>query len=396
MILAPLLAAWAAEIEVGVDAASAQAAVDLAADGDIVVLGPGEWPGPVHISRPVTLTSRGGVLVGDKGSTVTVDGPGVVIDGLSVRGSGDELRGPDACIWVSPKGVGTVVVDSELSDCLFGIWLHEVRGARLENNHVIGRPEERNPTKGNGIHLFDCEQLAVLGNTVEGARDGIYVSATEDSVIRGNQVSDQRYGIHYMFSYDNVISDNIANDNSGGIALMESRGLTVTGNTASRNKRQGILFRDVQYTHIEHNVVEYNGEGLFFFSSLDNEIIGNLIRGNQVGAKVWAGTERNVVRDNAFVANRQQVFYMSNEDQYWEPNYWSDYLGGDQDHDGPGDRPYRTDAFLAQLLHRYPQAVLLLNSPTLEILSQLQSRLPAMRVNTVVDERPLVSRPRGL
>jgi nitrous oxidase accessory protein len=387
------LVALATDLVVGVDAPGVQAAVDLAVAGDTVVLGPGEWPGPVRITEAITLTSRGGVLVGDEGSTIVVEGPGVVVDHLTLRSSGDDLSGPDACIWVAPEGVGTVVVDSELTDCLFGIWLHEVRGARLERNHVVGRPDERAPTKGNGIHLFDSEQLVVADNLVEGARDGIYVSATEDSVIRGNQVSDQRYGIHYMFSYDNTIDANVADNNSGGIALMESRGLTVTDNIARNNLRQGILFRDVQYTRIEGNTVEGNGEGLFFFSSLDNEVIGNVIRGNQVGAKVWAGTERNVVRDNAFIANREQVFFMSNADQHWEPNYWSDYLGWDQDADGFGDRPYRTDAFLAQLLHRYPQAVLLLNSPTLEILSQLQRRLPALRVPTVVDDTPLVARP---
>jgi len=385
--------ALGAEIVVGTDTGSIQTAVDRAEAGDIVVLGPGDWEGPVRVSKAITLTSRGGVLVGKEGSTLVVEGPGVVIDNLEIRGSGDDLRGPDSCIWVGPAGVGTVVVDSELSDCLFGIWLHEVRGARLEKNHIIGRPEERPPSKGNGIHLFDSEQLVVSGNTVEGARDGIYVSATEDSVIRGNQISDQRYGIHYMFSYDNVIEDNVANNNSGGIALMESRGLTVTGNTASHNKRQGILFRDVQYSAIKRNTVEFNGEGLFFFSSLDNQIEDNWIAGNQVGAKIWAGTERNEVRGNAFIGNRQQVFYISSFDQNWEPNYWSDYMGWDQDSDGHGDRPYRNDAFMAQLLHRYPQAVLLLSSPTIEILSQLQNRLPSLRVATVVDERPLVSRP---
>lgn len=389
------LTAPAAEIVVGDDAPGAQEAVDLAEPGDTVVLGAGDWHGPVRIDKAIRLTSRGGVLVGEEGSTLVIEAPGVVVDHLVVRGSGDDLRGPDCCIWIGPEGTNAVVTDSELTDCLFGIWLHEVRGARLERNRVVGRPDERPPTKGNGIHLFNSEHLTVSHNVVEGARDGIYVSATEDSVIRGNTVSNQRYGIHYMFSYDNTIDGNLANNNSGGIALMESRGLTVTNNIAKNNKRQGILFRDVQYTRIVGNTVEANAEGLFFFSSLDNEIVDNVIKHNQMGAKIWAGTERNVVQGNAFIANRQQVFYMSNADQYWEPNYWSDYLGWDQDADGFGDRPYHANAFQAQLLHRYPQAVLLLNSPTLEILSHLQQRLPALRVHTVIDSKPLITRPKA-
>jgi len=393
MITLWLAAALAAEVVVGLDADSVAAAVEIASVGDTVVLGPGEWTGPVMVDKPLVITSRGGVLVGSEGSTLTVAAPGVVVDGLKVRSSGDDLRGPDACIYVEPAATGTVITRSTLQDCLFGIWLHEVHGARLVDNHVTGRPDERAPQKGNGIHLFDCEGLEVRGNTVIGARDGIYVSATDDSLIADNEVSQQRYGIHYMYSQRNRIENNIANENSGGIALMQSRDLTVVGNTANHNRRHGILFRDAQYSTITGNHVEGNAEGLFFFSSLDNLIADNVIIGNQIGARVWAGTERNEVRDNAFIDNAQQVFYVSSTDQTWGSNYWSDYLGWDQNHDGLGDRPYRNDALMAQLLHKHPAAVLLLNSPTLEFLITLQSQLPALRVPTVIDESPLLTPP---
>lgn len=383
--------ALAAEIVVGENTQSVQEAVDQAVAGDKVVLPEGRWPGPVVVRDPITVVSRGGILVGNEGTALRIESPGVALEGLVIEGSGDDLQGPDACVYVAPGGAGTVIRDSRFTDCLFGIWLHEVRGARVVNNVVIGRPDAIAPRKGNGIHLFDSDQLEIRGNTVSGARDGIYVSATENSLIAENNVSNQRYGIHYMYSHDNIVEGNVANDNSGGLALMQSRGLTVRGNVAKNNRRHGILFRDAQYCEITGNRVEGNAEGLFFFSSLDNTIVGNVIASNQIGARVWAGTERNDIHDNAFVANRQQVFYVASEDQYWGPNYWSDYLGWDQDADGHGDRPYRNDAFMAQLLHRYPQAVLLLNSPTLELLGQLQSRLPALRVPTVIDERPLLS-----
>lgn len=382
--------AFGAEWVVGTNIDSVQQAVDKAEPGDTILLGPGEWLGPVVIDKAITLGSSGGTLVGELGTTLTIRAPGVLIDGLTLRSSGDELTGPDACVWVGPEATGTVIVNSDITDCLFGIWLHEVRGVRVQDNHVVGRPDVRVPSKGNGIHLFDSEQLVVTGNTVVGARDGIYVSATDDSVISHNEVSDQRYGIHYMYSHDNVVEFNTANNNSGGIALMESRGLTIHANIARNNERQGILFRDVMTTTITDNIVENNGQGLFFFSSLDNTIRGNWIAGNQIGAKIWAGTERNVVEGNAFVSNAEQVFYIAHEDQEWGPNYWSDHLGWDQDGDGLGDRPYRNDAFMAQLLHTYPQAVLLMNSPTLELLMQMQHKLPALHVATVTDAHPLM------
>jgi nitrous oxidase accessory protein len=385
--------AAAAQIEVGTDVATLAEALERAKPGDRVVLGPGAWDGPVVLDKAITLASRGGTLVGKEGHTLVIRAPGVVLDGLQIAGSGDDLQGPDACIYVEPSASGAVITGCTLSDCLFGIWLHEVRGAQILDNHVTGRPDVMVHSKGNGIHLFDSEQLTVRGNTVVGARDGIYVSATEDSVIADNVVSNQRFGIHYMYSYDNVIEGNVANDNSGGIALMESMRLTVRNNAAARNKRHGILFRDVQYSQITGNSVEENTEGLFFFSSLDNRIEGNRIAHNQVGARIWAGTERNEVRNNAFIANREQLFYIATHDQHWGSNYWSDYAGWDQDGDGHGDRPYRNDALMAQLLHRYPSAALLMNSPGLELLRLLQQRLPALRVPTVIDNHPLLSPP---
>ena len=210
-------------------------------------------------------------------------------------------------------------------------------------------------------------------------------------------MSDTRYGIHYMFSYDNVVSHNHARGNVGGIALMESHGITATHNVSSDNKEHGILFRDAQRCTIRHNRVERNGNGLFFFSSVDNVIEHNVVAHNEVGAKVWAGSDRNEVASNAFLVNRVQLFYIASTDLVWGDaragNFWSDYLGWDQNGDGVGDRPYRVDSFTTRLIHRYPAASLLLRSPALELLTHLEQTLPLLRTPTVIDRRPLSRRP---
>lgn len=388
-------AAGAAEWVVGVDAPTAQATVDLAAEGDTVRLPEGTWRGPVVLDRRITLAGAGGVLDGgDLGTVLTVVAPGTVVDGVRVRGSGTELTGltPDACVRTTALATGAVIRNVEAWDCTFGIWVHETRGAQVVDNRVTGRPEPRPSERGNGVHLFDGSQLVVRGNTVAGTRDGIYVSATDDSLIADNVASEVRYGIHYMYSQRNEVRGNHTHRCSGGIALMQSSHLTVIGNDASDNVQKGILFRDVQYSTIQGNRVERNAEGLFFFSSLDNLIADNLVKGNDVGARIWAGSERNVVRGNRFVGNRQQVFYVAAEDQIWGDehagNTWSDYLGWDQDGDGRGDRPYRADSFVASLLFEYPQAVLLLSSPSLEMLRYLEERMPALRAPTVIDPHP--------
>jgi nitrous oxidase accessory protein len=389
-----LLLALLGVVVVGVDAPTVQAAIDQAEAGETVEVPPGRWPGPVVIEKSLILQGTGGIIDGGlSGTVVRVNAPGARLLDVQVKGSGDELQGPDACVWIGPKAVGAAVIGSELTDCLFGIWVHEARGVILQDNVVVGRTDlGHRSNRGNGIHLFDSSELRVVGNTVRGSRDGIYVSATEDSLIEGNQLSDVRYGLHYMYSYDNVIRGNVARRNTAGMALMGSNNLLVVGNIATDNDKHGLLFRDMQYSTIRGNVVEHNGEGLFFFSSLDNVIEGNRIAHNDVGARVWAGTERNVVRGNHFVANRQQVFYVAATDQTWGDaeagNTWSDYLGWDQDGDGRGDRPYRLDTFVAGLIYRYPAAALLLASPAMEILTQLQSRMPLLRTPAIVEEAP--------
>jgi nitrous oxidase accessory protein len=67
------LPAWAKRIAVG-PADDPQGIVDLAAEGDVVVLGAGEHRGPIRITRKLTVEGEpGAVLVGPgKGSVVTV------------------------------------------------------------------------------------------------------------------------------------------------------------------------------------------------------------------------------------------------------------------------------------------------------------------------------------
>ena len=389
--------AAAATLDVGVHGATVQETVDAAAEGDVVRIVEGTWDGPVRIDKAITLQGAGGRISSFDGKTVVVAAPNVVLDGIEVVGSGRDLATSDACIYFEPEAVDAEIRDSKVSDCLFGIWVHTTHGVRIVGNHVVGRPGLRDADRGNGIHLFDADGLTVQDNVVEHARDGVYVSATENSLIAGNRLSHMRYGLHYMYSYDNEVRDNIATHNIGGIALMSSFRLHVHGNIATDNKKHGMFFRDLQYCDIHHNRVQRNGEGLFFYSTLDNRIHHNLVQANDRGARVWAGTERNEVFQNAFVGNRQQVFYVARDDQEWGTdeggNHWSDYIGWDHDDDGRGDRPYRVDSMSSGLLHAHPEAVLLLGSPTLELLRQVQGKVPALKRPTIIDRRPAVRNP---
>ncbi len=401
LVFLVLLAPRSVEAEVfvaGRDAPSVQAAIARAAPGDVVEVPEGRWLEHVVLDRAITLRGTGGVLDGaGEGTVLRVEAPGAIVEGLFIRGSGDDLGAPDVCVFVAPEAEGAVIRDNRLDDCAFGIWTHSVDHVRVLDNHIVGRAGVRTSDRGNGIHLFDGTHLEVRGNFVRDCRDGIYVSATHDSVIAENTFEDQRFGIHYMYSFRNRIEGNTSRRNGGGIALMQSRELHVVGNIVEDSEEVGILFRDAQYCEIRGNILRRNGEGMFFFSSTENEIKDNRFVHNDMGMRIWAGSLRNEVSGNAFIGNRQQVFYVSSADQVWGEdgpgNFWSDYLGWDQDGDGVGDRPYRIDSFTANLLHGHPAAVLLLRSPILELLQQLERKLPLLTVPTIIDLSPMVRDP---
>lgn len=402
LVLFIALLLWAATSmaasHTAVPGTSLQALIDSAAAGDSIIVPSGTWRGSVTISKTLVIEGQTGAVIdgGGSGTVVRILAPNVTVKGFEIRGAGDDLSGPDAGIHVGKTAEGSLVSDNTVHTSAFGIWTHEVTKVRILKNRVIGTLEGHRTTRGNGIHLFDSDHLVVDGNHISGGRDGIYVSATEFTTISNNLMEQTRYGVHYMFSYDNVLVGNRSINNTNGYAVMGSRRVTVEDNLAKNNEHHGLLFRDVQYSPIRRNRLESNGEGLFFYSSTENTIVDNVIISNDVGAKIWAGSVRNIVSGNRFVGNRRQVFYVSSQDLVWgvkqAGNIWGDYLGWDQDGDGLGDRPYRVDSFTSHLLHKYPAAVLLMRSPALELMTHLQERMPVLKVATVVDMRPMMMR----
>ncbi|MCB9557334.1 MAG: nitrous oxide reductase family maturation protein NosD [Deltaproteobacteria bacterium] len=390
------------ELRAGRDAPTIAATLALAAPGDTVVVPQGVWREHLVVERRITLRGeRGAVIDGDgTGTPLRIRAARAVVSALAIRNGGKELAANDACIYLEPSANAARVQRCRVSACAFGIYVDRSRGARVEHNEVIGSVAGHRSNRGNGIHLFDASQLVIAHNRVSGGRDGIYVSATEDSLFLQNKVQDSRYCVHYMFSYRNRLIGNSCHNNAQGYALMESRQIVVSGNRATDNEGCGLLFRDAENCTIVGNTLEGNGTGIFFYSSIDNFVSGNLIRKNGIGAKIWAGSQRNQVENNRFIGNKQQVFYVGSSDLIWgrgrAGNYYSDYLGWDQDHDGVGERPYRVDSFAARLIARFPAAGLLLNSPGLELLSLLETRMPLLRVPTVIDFAPQLSTaPRG-
>jgi nitrous oxidase accessory protein len=284
--------------------------------------------------------------------------------------------------------------------CTFGIWVNRTKEVTIHKNTISGKPDTRPSESGNGIHLFDGTRLTVSNNHISKVRDGIYISVTEDSLIKENTSEQLRYGIHYMYSNSNTLDSNISHHNTHGYAIMQSHDLNIIANVAYNNKQHGMLIRDAENCYIDYNILINNGDGLFVYASADNSFKYNWLENNKIGAKIWGGSLRNIISENVFLNNRQQVLYIASQNlhigQGTFGNFWSDYIGWDQNGDKIGDRAYEVNSFLAQLIYRFPSAMLLLRSPSLELLSFLQQRLAVLKTATLIDHSPILEIPMSL
>lgn len=375
-----------------------QAAIDRAAPGDVVEVERARHDVNLRIVKPLTLRGIGRPTLsgGQRGHVIDVQASDVVIEHLIVRDSGHGLLEQHAGIYVRPGSHRAVVRHNDLVYNLFGLWIEEADEVRVEHNLITGLRDLNSPQRGNGIQLYNTRRAQILRNHVSFVRDAIYVDVSHDAVFRGNRLHHSRYGTHYMNSYRNLWEDNQSYHNRGGLALMEVRDNTVRNNRTWGNSDHGIMLRTLQDSTIEGNVVAGNQRGFFIYDVEFVTLRRNLVVDNVVGVHLAAGSTRNRVQGNDFIANREQVRYVGSRDEAWGArsgerdagNHWSNYRGWDRNADGLGDVPYEANDLIDRLQYRYPAMVLLLGSPAVQALRLVGQQFPVLRAPSVVDAAP--------
>jgi len=370
-----------------------QAAIRAAASGDVIEVQRGFYRVNLLIDKPLTLRGIGRPTLsgGQQGDTLRVTAPDVTIEGLIVRDSGDSLKDQNAGIYVYPGAHRAVVRHCDLSYNLFGLWIEKANDVVVESNVITGKREYNSSQRGNGVQLYNTTGARIIGNNISFVRDALYVDVSHHAIFRGNKLHHSRYGTHYMNSYYNLWEDNDSYYNRGGLALMEVRDQVVRNNRAWGNSDHGIMLRTIQDSVVENNVVAGNNRGFFIYDVEYATLKNNLIVDNHVGVHLAAGSTRNVVEGNDFIANREQVRYVGARDEVWgakSGNHWDNYLGWDRDGNGIGDVRYEANDLVDRLTWRYPSIKLLLASPAVQALRLVAQQFPVLRVPSVVDPKP--------
>ncbi len=383
---------------------SAQEALNAAEPGETVVLD-GRFDERVVVSTPdVRIVGADGTdsaLIdgGGEDTVLWIDADNVTVEGVWLRESGYERSTEDAGVFVN--GTDATLSELRITESTFGVWIDGVSGTTIENASIAGR-EDVYPVvqRGNGIHVWNAEDVVLRDNHITTVRDGIYYTHSADVLTENNVMWDLRYGVHYMYSNDNVLSGNVAFDNDVGFALMVSQNLTVEENVAIDNRGQsshGILVKDIDRSEIRDNVLVDNGNGLYVYNSNENEIVDNLVLENDLGIHITAGSSGETVVGNSFIENDEAAFATSNSQVAWNDtergNYWSEARTSDLDGDGTSEIRHQPAGAVERLVHDRPQAATFAESPAFDAVRMAESSFPVIESPGIVDHRPLAEPP---
>jgi nitrous oxidase accessory protein len=377
-------------------------ALQRAHDGDtILVPGPRVFHERVVINKSIRLLGINNATIdaGALGTVLTISAPDSEVRGLTIRNSGRDLASADSGIMIT--GNAAIVRDCRVENDGFGIYLRATSGCLIERNEIAGAPELPSARRGNGIHLWKTSGNRILANLIHDKRDGMYFSYADDNLIAGNRVQDTRFGIHYMYSHQNRLLTNSLTHNTVGATLMFSRQSLVEGNVVTANRRHGMVFKQLDNSRIINNTIAGQNRGLFVQQATQNRFERNTIATNDIGVYLSNCSEQNVFVGNAFIRNTDQVWQPPFEtdqgrqgpnsfSENGRGNYWSDYTGGDRNHDGIGDTPYHETDVYGYIVDRHPEARVFALSPAIAVLRKGEELMPLLDTTGVTDLAPLM------
>lgn len=377
-----------------------QAAIDSANSGDVLILASGVYTGSVNVHRSLSLVGGGSSIIDGEGSShvILVSAPDVLIKGLDIQHSGEDLVSEDSGVFITAKGDRARIENNHFENNQIGVYLKGPESAVVSRNVIVGSQHHRVNDRGNGVYLWNTPGSIIENNDIRYGRDGIFVNVSKNNIFRGNRMRDLRFAIHYMYANDSEVSDNISINNRVGYALMFSNNLLVKGNISRGDTERGLFFNFANNSVIENNHVSGGTEKcVFIYNSNFNQINNNTFEDCKIGIHFTAGSEKNEIYFNAFINNRNQVKYVGTRYIEWskngQGNYWSDNAAFDIDDNGIADQLYRPNDLVDQIVWRHPLAKLLLNSPAVQILKWAQSEFPGIHPGGVTDTAPLMLPP---
>lgn len=373
---------------------SFKSAIEFARPGDTLIIKPGMYSSlGIEINKPLTLIGeKGAILNGEsKDYILKILSDSVSIIGLEFINSGRSYTKDYAAIYVH-RSNGFVLSDNIIRDSFFGFLVEKSRNGQMSNNKVLGTAT-REDQSGNGIHLWDCDNIIISNNEVTGVRDGIYLEFVDSSRIVDNYSHHNvRYGLHFMFSNHDEYKNNTFEKNGAGVAVMFSKWIRMCDNLFVQNwgtASYGLLLKEIYDGEVLGNKFDKNTIAIYVDGSSRVTYSENIFRQNGWAVKVSGGCYSNHFRSNNFVGNSFGISYNSMlNDNTFNGNYWSDYSGYDLDKDGVGDVPYRPVKLFSYITNKTPETIVLMRSLFVDIINFSEKVSPVFTPDALIDNSP--------
>jgi nitrous oxidase accessory protein len=388
---------FAAEREVMPGKGTLATAIAGAQPGDVLKLTDGIYGGSVVIDKPVTITGPRAAQVDGlgKGSVIVITAPDVTLEGFTVTGSGRVNQDLDAGVKII-QGADRVRVENLLvTGNMHGIDVHGGHDTMVLRNEIVGLQNQRMNERGNGIYVWNSPGTRLEGNSIRYGRDGIFSNTGKNNFFRNNIMRDLRFAVHFMYTRNTEVSGNISIGNHLGFAIMFSDRAKILNNLSLGDREHGLMLNYSNNADVSGNLVRGGTKKcLFIYNAHKNLIWNNRFEGCGIGIHFTAGSEKNVLTDNAFIANREQVKYVGTRNMEWSHegrgNFWSDHPAFDLNGDGIADSFYRPNDLMDQILWSQPAASLLTGSPAVQLVRWSQRDFPATLPGGVRDSAPLM------
>lgn len=374
-----------------------QEAIYFAKPADLVKVNQGLYKEKnIHIDKSITLEAKGFVVIDGENSgdhVMVVEAPEVKIKGFTIRNTGASYLQELSGIRVV-KTEKCEILNNHFENTTYGVYLENAKNCSIVDNTFRGQALDET-SGGNGIHLWQGENIKIENNDIQGHRDGIYFEFVKNAKVVGNVITNNiRYGLHFMSSNDCEYINNSFLKNGAGVAVMYSRRIKMQRNRFFHNDGVaafGLLLKEIHEGFIENNSFEENTVGVFMEGSNRNLFAKNSFSANGWALRVMGDCEDNRFLGNNFIDNTFDVATNSERNpNLFSGNYWSQYDGYDLDRDGVGDIPYRPVSLSSVIMENIDSSFVLIKSFLFVLLDEIERRLPELIPEPLKDDAPLM------
>lgn len=380
-----------------------QEAINKAPKGSKIILPNGEYHGNIIIDKPLTIdgVDKGAHIVGDgTTSVITIKSSNVVLENLTIRGSGDSHEKIDSAI-VALDSNNLTIKNNHIEDSLFGIDFQQVNRSLIIDNYITSKKYDLG-LRGDGIRLWYAHDNQILKNRIDQSRDFV-VWYSSGNIIEDNHGSYNRYSLHFMYAGRNMVRNNLFEHSSVGIFFMYSSGTTAINNTVRNSIGAfgvGIGMKDSSNFTLLDNTIIYNARGLYidqspFQPGSVNRYERNKILYNSNGVQFQVSREKNIFTENILQGNMEPIVNDSPRNNLklnvWNRNYWDIYEGFDRNNDGIGDIPLEHYAYADKLWLYNPNVKFFYGSIVMDLLNFLSKIAPFSQPDLLAsDNKPLM------